>query len=244
VNIAPVEVPAATGIATRRDGAGVPVGVPAPTGEASRPDGAWAAPGRSVILPPDAVTVLVGAPASGKTTLREQLLAAGSESLPVLSPDDERTTLRARDIAVGREPRDLQDYSLSALRKCAAEAADLLAAGRGYLADATHLRRKERVAHVRAAHAAGLTAAAVLLPALPVEVLAARNERRTPDRRVPEDILAKHAHRRSLLTPQLLLDEGFDEVLEIPAAAEPRAGSSDARHEVLDTEKRAEIRGR
>jgi predicted kinase len=164
--------------------------------------------------------VLVGAPASGKTTLRIQLLAACSGSFPVLSPDDERAAMRARDIAAGREPRDLQEYSLSALRSCAARADELLAVGRGYLADATHLRRKERVAHVRAAHEAGLPAVAVLLPALPVEVLAERNAHRPPERRVPDDILAKHAHRRGLLAPHLLLEEGFDDVLGIPAPGE------------------------
>jgi len=159
--------------------------------------------------------VLVGAPASGKTTLRARLLADCPGSFPVLSPDETRATLRARDVAAGREPRDLQDYSLSALRSCTTRAEVLLGAGRGYLADATHLRRKERVAHIRAAHQAGLPAVAVLLPALPVEVLAARNAERSPERRVPHDILVKHAHRRSLLTRSLLLEEGFDDVVEI-----------------------------
>jgi predicted kinase len=188
-----------------------PADLMAPRGDVS------SAPIRGTALPPEVVMVLVGAPASGKTTLRRRLLAEAATSFPVLSPDDARATLRAQDIAAGSEPHDLQDYSLSALRSCAARAADLLAAGRGYLADATHLRRKERVAHIRAAHDAGLPAVAVLLPVLPVEVLAERNARRTPDRRVPHDILAKHAHRRGLLTPQLLREEGFDEVLEISA---------------------------
>jgi predicted kinase len=171
--------------------------------------------GRPIPLPPGAVVVLVGAPASGKTTLRTRLLAEGAGSVPVLSPDETRARLRARDVASGREPRDLQDYSLSALRSCTTRAEVLLGAGRGYLADATHLRRKERVAHIRAAHQAGLPAVAVLLPALPVAVLAARNAQRSPERRVPDEVLAKHAHRRGLLTRSLLLEEGFDDVVEI-----------------------------
>jgi predicted kinase len=163
----------------------------------------------------EAVIVLVGAPASGKSTLRRALQADGMVPERVLSLDDERAALRDRDADAGREARDLQDYSLPALRRCEEAATRLLADGRGYLADATHLRRRERVAHVRAAHAAGLPAVAMLLPALPVEVLAERNAVRAPDCRVPDDILARHAHRRSLLTAELLREEGFDDVIEV-----------------------------
>jgi hypothetical protein len=59
----------------------------------------------------------------------------------------------------------------------------------------------------------------VLLPDVPVEELRRRNAQRAPHRRVPEDVLGRHAHRRSLLTADLLRDEGFDDVLE-PAAGE------------------------
>lgn len=169
------------------------------------------APERPVV--PERVVVLVGAPASGKTTLRDALVARSP--LAVLSPDDERAAMRARALASGREPRALQDYSLPAIRRCEEAAARLLAEGRGYLADATHLRRRERVAHVKAAHAAGLPAVAVLLPDLPLEVLTARNDRRAEHRRVPEDALARHAHRRGLLTAALLREEGFDDVVEL-----------------------------
>lgn len=165
---------------------------------------------------PERVVVLVGAPASGKTTLREAFVA--QSPIAVLSPDDERDAMRARALAAGREPRALQDYSLPAIRRCEEAAARLLAEGRGYLADATHLRRRERVAHVRAAHTAGLPAVAVLLPDLPLEVLAARNDRRAEHRRVPENALARHAHRRGLLTAALLREEGFDDVVELGGA--------------------------
>jgi predicted kinase len=166
-----------------------------------------------VIAEPSAVTVLIGAPASGKTTLRRHLMAGGV-ALPVLSLDDERAALREEDRAAGLPPRALQSYSHPAVQRCAAAARALLAEGRGYLADATHLRRRERVAHVRAAHAAGVPAVAVLLPDLPLEVLAARNAARPEEQRVPRDVLEKHAHRRSLLSAGLLRDEGFDAVHE------------------------------
>jgi predicted kinase len=166
----------------------------------------------------EAVVVLIGAPGSGKTTVRTRLLAE-HPGTPVLSPDDERAAMRERDLEEGRVPRPLQDYSLPALHRCADGAAALLAEGRGYLSDATNLRRKERTAHVRAAHRAGLPAIAVLLPDLPVAVLVARNAPRSELRRVPEERLARHANRRSLLDAETLRQEGFDEVVEIDAAA-------------------------
>ncbi|PJJ72333.1 putative kinase [Diaminobutyricimonas aerilata] len=163
---------------------------------------------------PETVIVLVGAPAAGKTTLREQLVASGAVR-DVVSPDDERAALREADVAAGRAPKPLQEYSLLAMRANAAAAERLLSAGRGYLADATHLRRRDRVAHVRAAREAGLPAIAVLMPDVPIEALRARNAARPELRRVPEDTLARHAHRRGLLSAALLREEGFDDVIEV-----------------------------
>ncbi|MDQ4137605.1 MAG: ATP-binding protein [Actinomycetota bacterium] len=166
------------------------------------------------LLTASAVVVLVGAAASGKTTLRRQLAASGTAPSAVISLDDERLALRERDLAVGREPRELQDYSWAAVQRSDEAARELLSRGLGYIADATHLRRRERVPHLRDAHAAGLVAIAMLLPAVPLDVLRERNTRRPAFRRVPDDILERHAHRRSLLTPELLLEEGFDQVVE------------------------------
>ena len=162
--------------------------------------------------------MLVGAAGSGKTTVRRRLVAAGLPAGRVVSLDDERLALSAVDAAAGREPLVLQAYSLPAVRRAERAAADLLAQGCGYLADATHLRRRERVPHVRAARAAGLPAVAVLLPALDVDVLLARTADRPPQRRIPLDVLARHAHRRSLLDAQRLLHEdGFDAVVDVGA---------------------------
>ncbi|WP_210481729.1 AAA family ATPase [Naasia sp. SYSU D00948] len=166
-------------------------------------------------LPADAVVVLVGAAASGKTTFRRALLAADAAPRAVLSLDDERLALRERDSDTGREPRPLQDYSRPAVLRCEAAAQKLLSQRRGYLADATHLRRRERIPHVRAAHEAGLPAIAVLLPAVGIDVLRERNGARPELHRVPDEILERHEHRRSLLSRELLLEEGFDEVVEV-----------------------------
>src|SRR3954451_50477 len=67
------------------------------------------APG-GVIADPRTITVLVGAPASGKTTLRRRLVAGGCPPA-VVSLDDERVALREQDLLAGRPPRPLQGYS-------------------------------------------------------------------------------------------------------------------------------------
>ena len=158
--------------------------------------------------------MLVGPPAAGKTTVRAKLLAAGLPPDHVVSLDDLRRAVAAQVQAAGGPVRAPQDWTVRALRCAARRQSDLLASGSGYLADNTHLRRRERVRHVRAAHDAGLPAVAVLLPELPVAVLARRDAAREAGARVPELVLLRFAHRRSLLDPAVLREEGFDEVVE------------------------------
>jgi predicted kinase len=169
-----------------------------------------------VLLPPDlhAVIVLVGAAGSGKTTVRRALVAAGYDPGRVLSLDDLRRIERVGDVAAGRPVRPLQEYSLRAVRRAERRRDALAAFGAGYLADATHLRRRERVTHVRVAGDCGLPAVVVLLPDLDLTELLTRNSRRPLDEQVPAEVLAKHAHRRSLLSRDLLLAEGFGTVVE------------------------------
>jgi predicted kinase len=158
------------------------------------------------LLEQPVVVVLVGAAGSGKTTFRRSLVAAGYDAGRVVSLDDLRRCERAADAAAGRPVRSLQDYSLRAVRR-AQRRCDALA-------DATHLRRRERMAHVRVAADCGLPAVAVLLPDLTLATLLHRDAERPPDERVPTEVLAKQAHRRSLLSVGLLAGEGFAEVLE------------------------------
>ena len=161
------------------------------------------------LLRQPSVVVLVGAPASGKTSFRRQLLAAGLDPSLVVSLDDLRRELRDASL----DPKPLQEYTVAALRIAGERQRALVEAGRGYLADATNLRRRERVGHV--ATAGPLPAYAVLLPDVPLPVLLERNARRPEDERVPEDVIAAFAHRRGLLSRETLLTEGFRDVVVV-----------------------------
>jgi predicted kinase len=161
------------------------------------------------------VLVLVGTSGSGKTTLRRELVANGVPEDLVVSLDDLRSEARSFDIAHGRPPRALQDYSSLAVRLAVRRGNAMAAYGAGYVADATHLRRRDRRLHVRTAEDTGLPSRAVLTPVLPLEVLVERNARRPPDEAVPVDVLARQAHRRSLICAETLAEEGFSVVHEL-----------------------------
>ena len=161
--------------------------------------------------------MLVGPPASGKTTLRRRLVARGLPAAQVVSLDDLRRQVAQEVEGRGGPSRPAQTWTVVALSRAAAQREALLGRGVGYLADATHLRRRERVQHVHAAHRSGLPVVAVLLPALPSEVLLVRDAARPEPERVPEDVLLRHVHRRSLLSPGLLLAEGFFRLVERPS---------------------------
>jgi predicted kinase len=166
-------------------------------------------------IPLPAVIVLVGPPAAGKTRVRRRLHDAGLPTALVVGLDELRRAERARATGAGEPLRPLQDYSFTAVRNAADLRQQLLDGGTGYLSDATNLRRRERVDHVRAAHAAGLPALALLLPDHPVETLLARDALRSADERIPADVIAAYAHRRSLLTADLLRGEGFAAVHDV-----------------------------
>ena len=150
--------------------------------------------------------MLVGPPASGKTTLRRRIVAAGWPADQVVSLDELRRHLRARAGSSDSPER----FTVAALGVAGRRQEALLRTRRGYLVDATSLRRRERVAHARAAAGAGLPAVALLLAER--DDLVRRNAARPPDERVPPDVLARAAARRALLSVSLLREEGFAEV--------------------------------
>lgn len=141
-----------------------------------------------------------------------------------MSLDDLRRGLRDVDVAAGRPAKEPQAYTLRALRLATARQAELLARGEGYLLDATSLRRRDRVEHVRAAHAVGLPAVAFLLEPLPLGTLSERNAQRPADEVVPDDVLARQWHRHGLLDSALLREEGFDAVVA-PAGGPPHGAA-------------------
>jgi hypothetical protein len=63
-------------------------------------------------------------------------------------------------------------------------------------------------------------ARAVLTPLVAVEELVRRNALRAPDEQVPNDVLERQAHCRSLLSADLLLEEGFASVHELQGLAD------------------------
>ena len=165
--------------------------------------------------PMPAVVVLVGTSGSGKTTYRRRLLGAGLAPDLVVSMDDLRREARARDASRGLRPRHLQGYSAYAARTAGRRCEVLAAFGVGYVADATHLVRRERRRHVAVAEDTELPAVAVLTPVLAPAELVSRNAGRDLDEQVPEEALLRQQHRRSLLSAGMLRDEGFVEVLEL-----------------------------
>lgn len=171
------------------------------------------------VLRRPAVVVLVGPPASGKTTLPRQLVDAGLPDGLVMSLDDLRREIAAEVTAAGGPVRAPQDWTPPGAAG-GRRPPDPAAGHRAGLPGRQHppaparpggtrtSRARRRPAGGRAAHARAAR-----------EELARRDSRREDDARVPDDVLRRHAHRRSLLDAALLRVEG-DEVLDVEPGAE------------------------
>lgn len=161
-------------------------------------------------MPEGALVLLVGPPASGKSTYAAALVAAGVVAPgDVLSSDDVRAELTgsAEDIARDR----------AVFVRLRRDLSERLAAGRTTVVDATNLWPRKRARHVRVAREHGRPVVAVLFE-VPVGELLARNAARERSVPVPA-VLGMARQMRENVTEDALRAEGADVVLRATSAA-------------------------
>jgi predicted kinase len=151
--------------------------------------------------------LLVGPPASGKSTLAAALVAVGVvDAHDVLTADRYRARLTgdAADLRSDRRVWPLLRLHLQ----------ERLALGHTTVVDATNLAPAKRARHLRVAHALGRPVVAVRFD-VPLDELVLRNQRRR--RAVPERPLRDLAATAAAVDDATLLAEGVDEVLALEA---------------------------
>lgn len=156
-------------------------------------------------FPPGALVLLVGPPASGKSTFAAALVAAGFvDARDVLVADRYRAHLTG-------DPRDLSaDRRVWPLLRLALR--ERLALGHTTVVDATNVHAAKRGRHLRVAQGFGAPVVAVRFD-VPIDELLDRNRRRT--RVVPERPLRELAGATEALDDEALLAEGVDEVVGV-----------------------------
>lgn len=158
-----------------------------------------------LLLPPNALVMLVGASGSGKSwwahrSFRETQVVSSDRCRALVSDDEADQTVNREAFAVFYE----------ILRR-------RLALRRLSVADSTALsaRVRERLRHIAGRY--GTPVHAVVVHA-PLEVLRQNNLARS--RRVPEEVLELHARRlQQLIEERVLEQEGYAAVHHVPAAA-------------------------
>lgn len=155
-------------------------------------------------FPPGALVLLVGPPASGKSTFAAALVVAGLvDARDVLVADRYRSHLTG-------DPRDLSaDRRVWPLLRLALR--ERLALGHTTVVDATNVHAAKRGRHIRVAHGLGCPVVAVRFD-VPITDLLDRNRGRA--RVVPERPLRELAEAAVALTDEALLAEGVDEVVD------------------------------
>jgi protein phosphatase len=151
-----------------------------------------------LVVPPDALVLLVGAAGSGKSTLAARLFAPSA----VLSSDAYRA-------AVSGDSTD-QSATKGAFRRLHATLERRMAAGELTVVDATNVQGWARRRLLAVAERHGRPSVAVVL-ALPIEVSLARNAARTEGRVPSSAVRRQDAYLRASFSQ--LRDEGYASVV-------------------------------
>jgi predicted kinase len=166
--------------------------------------------------------VLIGSPASGKTTLCATERAAGRFGTR-LSLDDTRAVL-------GKHAHD-QCATPAAVAYVSELAGALLAAGGEVTIDTTATTAQQRAGWLALARIHGAPTVAVLVRT-PLDVALARNARRA--RPVPADVLTEFWRRVAVLEPRDLLTEGFRAVDIVDTTPRPTTSRAPAARQGRD----------
>ncbi|WP_298181432.1 ATP-binding protein [Saccharomonospora sp.] len=152
------------------------------------------------------VTVLIGAPGAGKSTVARSLAADG---IAVLSLDEAR--------AIRGEHEGDQRATPAAFAYVAQHLHENLAAARPVAIDGTGARRRDRVRWLRLAGEHGAPATALVVWA-PLDVCLERNAARPEHRHVPEHVVTRMWNTIDGLGDDELVDEGFSRVDRVTTA--------------------------
>jgi len=157
----------------------------------------------TITTPASTLVVPVGAAGSGKSTLLNQVATALGDSGFRFGNDDVRRTVCEGKFVMDASPK----VALAAINMVATR----LAHGLPAALDCTHHSEKTRADALALAAEAGVRAVALLCTA-PLDVILARNAARSAALRVPSFVVTSMYENIHALTPQDLLDEGFDAV--------------------------------
>ena len=155
------------------------------------------------VTPASTLVVPIGAAGSGKSTLLNQVAASLRDPGFRFGNDDVRRTVCGGKFVMDTSSK----VSLAARSMVAAR----LAHGLPAALDCTNHNEKARADALTLANEAGVRTLALLCVA-PLDVVLARNAARTEELQVPEFIVTSMYESVHALTPQDLLDAGFDEV--------------------------------
>lgn len=155
-------------------------------------------------FPDGSLVLLVGPPASGKSTLASELVSAGIvDAEDVLSSDAYRKALAGDETDTSSDRRMWVQLRRDLLER--------MAAGRTTVVDATNVFPRRRARHIRVAKAHGRPVVAVRFH-VDVDDLLARNAGR--DRQVHAEAIVGMAEQASAVPDDALLAEGIAEVID------------------------------